>query len=157
MPHVEAGLIERRLHTHDFARKRDDRVFETGFPCLRRSHLTGRNRLPLDDLEHDLVYVDRVRVLGEIVERPDLSGPHGRVLSYHVLPPDGSTGAIGIERAENGCGRTEGNSLGTLAAELNDTLATSRNDPHGCGVQLVQRQIARVTRRRQRFSPRQYQ
>ena len=50
--------------------------------------------LPVDDLELDLVDVDRVGVRGEVVDLPDLGRADGRVLGDRVHPLACATGAV---------------------------------------------------------------
>lgn len=69
VPYEEPGSIEPRPHPRDLAGVGDDRVLEAALPRLRRPSATARQvrvriqRLPVHDLEVDLVDMDRVRVL----------------------------------------------------------------------------------------------
>src|SRR5215218_7595490 len=87
VPDEEAGTVERGLHAGDLTGVGDDGVLAgSRLPGLRAADGSVLDLLAVDDLEQDLVDVDRVRVLGEVVQLPHLGGAHGGVLGDRVVP-----------------------------------------------------------------------
>src|SRR5574337_75510 len=97
VPGELAGIREAPADAGDLAGVGDHRVLETGFPGFR--WLGVRRRQPdlarpfvdedvlaIDDLEGDLVHVDRMGVAGRIVELPELGGADSGVFGHRVRP-----------------------------------------------------------------------
>src|SRR6266545_7663048 len=85
VPHVEPGEVEPRLDPSDLLRIGDHRVLVAGLPALRLPQIAVE-RLSVHHLEHHLVDVDRVRVLREVPELPDLGRADRRVLGDGIHP-----------------------------------------------------------------------
>ena len=80
VPDEEPGVVEARLDAGDLVGVGDDRVLVAGLPRLGGPSRSAE-RLPVHDLELHLVDVDRVGVLGEVVDLPELdraAGPGSR-------------------------------------------------------------------------------
>ena len=84
MPDVLPGDVKLGLESGDLAWVSDERVFEAGFPrvgrywvvrqlsrCQRHSIRVRRQRLPVYYLEHHLMKMNRMGVLGEVVHFPE--------------------------------------------------------------------------------------
>src|SRR4029453_4928689 len=82
-----SGAVVGPFHPRDLAGVGDDRVLAARLPRLRAASRTTEG-LPLEHLEQDLVDVDRVGVLGEVVQLPDLGRAQCRVLGDPIVPPE---------------------------------------------------------------------
>jgi hypothetical protein len=99
MPDEEPRVIEARFDAGDLVGVGDDRVLVAGLPRLRLSGPPVK-RFPVQHLKLHLVDVDRVGVLGEVVQFPDLDRVQGRGLGDLLVPvqPDGGPSASTVPR-----------------------------------------------------------
>jgi hypothetical protein len=72
VPDEQAGPLIGRLDAGALAGVGDDGLLAAGLPRLGAAGGAGLDVLAVDDVEGDLVDVDRVGVLGEVVYFPDL-------------------------------------------------------------------------------------
>src|SRR5215207_10480937 len=134
VPDEQAGAVEERLHARDLAGVGDHGVLATELPALGRTG-DAVERLAVFYLEGDLVDVDRVGVLGEVVELPDLDRADLGELAWRLVPAEWVAATVGVECAEVGLGGAER----LAAGAVEDDAPILGADLHGRGVQLVER------------------
>lgn len=101
MPDVEPGLVELRFDAGNLPWVRDHGVLEAALPALRRTGAVGADALTVDHLKLHFVYVDGMRIGGEVDELPDLSRIRHRVLGDGIVPAILNGIAIEVDDAES--------------------------------------------------------
>ena len=92
MSAVGLESIEHTVHvTHTWINELDELLGwsnkSRSYRLLRSVLQALRDWLPVNEFEGNGMNVHRVRILGNVVELPDLCGPDWRVLGDRILPP----------------------------------------------------------------------
>src|SRR6185369_2525560 len=151
VPDKETGDVELGLHAGNHTRIDEDGVLGPGFPGLGPGNSAGDelrssirrdiNRLAVDYFELRLMNVNRVGVLGEIVDLPGLGGAECRVLGdwVHPLLRCGRNDTLDYaRRAEQRLDRRKGDS-GRIIRSIDYAPVRIKHHLDGLGLGLVER------------------